>query len=172
MIGDDIILKAFLHGATIESLWIITGQDVESAIRRELLKRAQAHERQQDAPPGRQARKGRANRADERGDDTPPRGQHGPAIVLPPKTPAQERRKPQPVAAAKQSGSDETFTDLLITTIESLGEPTLAEIDADLAASDVRKTRDQISGKLNYLKKVGRIERIGEGHTGRWRVVR
>lgn len=169
MSDQSVILRAFLLGAPMEAITLLTGQDAEAAIRAELLKLAQAHERQQNAPPGRQAREGRANRADERG---APRGPHGPAIVLPAKTPAQERRKPKPSAARKQHDGDATFTDLLITTIESLGEPTLAEIDADLAASDVRKTRDQISLALNYLKKVGRIERIGEGHTGRWRVVR
>lgn len=148
MIKDDVILKAFLHGATIDSLWIITGQDIEAAIRRELLKIGQENGA------------GAAAKSEER------------ARKRPLKMASRKRRERAQGAAKQQQGVNETFTDLLLTTIQSLGEPTLADLHAELEASGVSKSKDCISATLTYLRQAGRVERIGDGHTGRWRIAR
>lgn len=142
------ILRAFLLGAPMEAIALLTGQDAEAAIRAELLALAQGHDQELPAQPA--ARK--------------------PRQMLKPK--AAMQKQAAPCRRQQEPDGEQTFADLLLSTIASLGEPTLAEIHRDLEASEVRKTRDQISGMLTWLRKAGRVERLGDGHAGRWRVVR
>lgn len=169
MVTHSDILRAFLLGAPMEAIALLTGQDAEAAIRAELLRLAQTSDGQPDASAE---------------PIVPLKGEHGPAIILPQSKPrrrinesATSAALPAPAKkpvgktqADKAPAGDETFTDLLLTTIQSLGEPTLAEIYEDLLASGIRKTKYQVSGTLSFLRKSGRVERVGDGHTGKWRV--
>lgn len=133
MADQATILQAFLLGAPIEAISVLTGEDAEAAIRRELRRLAAEETEQKTEPAGAKPKR------------------------------IQKTRKPAQAAPAAGSGDGSaTFCDLLRTTIESLGRATVQQIEAELEASGVPLKAGKVSSYLSYLRKRGDVLKEGE----------
>lgn len=150
MPDQAMILQAFLLGAPIEAIALLTGEDAEAAIRREL-RRLAAEEANQKAQPAA---------------TSPPRS--GDAAARPA---AQKRvqKTARPANAEPVSGSGDgsaTFCDLLRTTVASLGRASAQQIEEELEASGVPLKAGKVSSYLSYLRKKGDVVKEGD----QWRL--
>lgn len=150
MADQAAMLKAFLLGAPLEAISALTGEDAESAIRREL-RRIAAEEADQKARP--------FGPKPKRSGDEAARPAARKSIH---KTP-----KPAEAGAASASGDGSaTFCDLLRTTVASLGRASARQIEEELEASGVPLKSGKVSSYLSYLRKKGDVVREGD----QWRV--
>jgi|DewCreStandDraft_4_1066084.scaffolds.fasta_scaffold06909_18 hypothetical protein len=149
MADQATILQAFLLGAPIEAISVLTGEDAEAAIRSELRRLA-------------------AEEADQKAQFSAPQPKsNGRVASCAARKRIQKTAKPANAEPVTGSGDGSaTFCDLLRTTVASLGRASAQQIEEELEASGVPLKAGKVSSYLSYLRKRGDVVKEGD----QWRL--